>query len=105
VTALEHKEYRIQLTVRSLVVQLILEVRQTPHLASLTLALPQDAPPRLGTFHGALPPDAVLSIVWYPARVQPADWLPWLQPASAVEQAIHYPCTWTALCPSTACLG
>ncbi len=71
-TALEHAEYSVQFAVRAFVIQLILEARQTARLAQLTLDLPQREHFLRGGLYGTLSPDALLSIVWHPAAVQPA---------------------------------
>jgi hypothetical protein len=89
-TALEQDEYRVQLAVRSFVVELILEARRTACLAHLTLALPNGSHVGLGGVYRGCSPDAILSIIWHPQIMQPPNWVPWLSQPGCGGQAIEY---------------
>ncbi len=90
-TALEHAEYRLQLLLRSFIVQLILEARQTACLAQLDVALHQPAILAYASCQRTITPDASLSVVWHSPVMQSATWLPWLTRAIDAEWTIYYP--------------
>ena len=91
-TAVEHEEWRIRLQVRTLLIRLLLEARQTPLLHALEIRLPWSA--SWPTAWGQVPlpdPDACVSVTWSPAERKGADWLPWLDPGQAHDHTIHHP--------------
>jgi hypothetical protein len=49
------------------------------------------AGPALCTDAPVPPPDGLVSILWSPAMLQPADWLPWMAPVTGPVCAIRYP--------------
>lgn len=91
-TALEHEEWRVRILVRTLLVRLILEARRMPLLCDLDVQLPGTASwPSTWSQLPQPEPDAVLSIVWLPAKRQPADWLPWVGADPLPASAVRYP--------------
>ena len=91
-TALEHEEWLVRLQVRTLLLRLLLEARRAPLLHCLEVQLPGTT--NWPTAWGSAPqfePDALVSVVWYPADQQPADWLPWLGSGPLAASAIRYP--------------
>ncbi len=91
-TAVEYEEWRIRLQVRTLLIRLLLEARQTPLLHALEIRLPWSA--SWPTAWGQVPlpdPDACISVTWRPAERQGVDWLPWLDPGPAHQHTIHHP--------------
>ena len=76
----ESAAWQARLQIRTVLARLILEVRQYPLVAwlsivagDLTSAAPFGAP--------RIDPDALVSVVWHPPLRQGPDWLPWETPA------------------------
>ncbi len=90
-TALEQDEHRVQMVVRTFLVRLILEARARPCLAQLSVTLKGGTPAHSGVPFAAIAPDAMLSVVWEPARRQAAIWLPWRDGAQHTDHLMHYP--------------
>lgn len=91
-TALEHEEWRVRILVRTLVVRLLLEARRTPLLYGLGVQLPGTASwPSAWSQVPQSEPDAVVSIVWEPAKRHTPDWLPWIDGEPLPAGTVQYP--------------
>jgi hypothetical protein len=88
-TGREYEEWRVRLLVRTFVVRLILEARQDPLCANLSVTFLLAHPTPLGPLYAAQP-DALLSVRWEPAAVQAPDWLPWCGAAAHDAAAARY---------------
>ena len=91
-TAVEHEEWRIRLQVRTLLVRLVLEARQTRLLHAAEVQFPWSAswPTAWGT--APLPvADACIIVTWQPAERKASDWLPWIDPTPAQGHTVHHP--------------
>ncbi len=91
-SAIEHEEWRVRIQIRTFLVRLLLEARRTAVLNCIQVQLPWDV--SWPTPCGDAPqpePDALLAVVWYPAKRQSATWLPWLEPDTEPSNAIQYP--------------
>ncbi len=76
-TTIEKAEWRAHLAVRTLIVQLVVEARQTAALAAVAPSLALQPTPSLSLWSAEPCADAILTIAWSPAAVQPSRWLPW----------------------------
>lgn len=84
--ALAESEWKIQLLVRRLLVELVIEARQRPWLAAATVLLPSWPPHEALTMQS----DAVLTITWKPAQRQEALWFPWTTNHVASTSVVRY---------------
>ena len=86
-TAQEAAAWQARLYIRTVVTRLILEVRQFPLVAFMSIiAADLTSPAPLGA--PRTDPDALLSVVWSPAIRQRMEWLPWELPAP--DQPLTY---------------
>jgi len=91
-SAIEHEEWRVRLQVRTLLVRLALEVRQTAVLQSIAVHLPWNMSWPSAWGHLPLPdPDACITVTWQPAERKPGDWLPWLEPTTTGGSIVYHP--------------
>ncbi len=88
-TALEQQEWCAQAMLRTLIVRLILEARERALLSHLALDLRCEYI-RPAMHNVSTKPDTEINIVWEPATMKGADWLPWLMSSQPPDHATRY---------------